>query len=91
MPSRHGEEVKRMPTVLRHGPYRFFFWSRENREPPHVHVAREGLEAKLWIEPIVEVAQNWGFGRRELNEILKLTERRRGEILKAWHEHFDQD
>ena len=80
-----------MPTVLREGPYRFFFWSGENREPPHVHVVRERLEAKLWIEPIVEVAQNWGFNRRELQKIHELTERNRGVILKAWHEHFDQD
>lgn len=47
-----------MPEALRSGPYRFFFWSRENNEPPHVHVRREKMEAKFWLEP-VEVAQNW--------------------------------
>ena len=27
-----------MPTVLRWGPYRAFFYSNENDEPAHVHV-----------------------------------------------------
>ena len=41
-----------MPKALKDGPYRFFFWSRENNEPPHVHVRRERFEAKFWIPPI---------------------------------------
>ena len=54
-----------MPRVPIDGPYRFFFWSRENDEPPHVHVKRDRLEAKFWIDPVVELAQNWGFARHE--------------------------
>ncbi len=34
-----------MPTVMRIGPYRFHFYSRENNEPPHIHVTREEMEA----------------------------------------------
>jgi hypothetical protein len=49
-----------MPLALRFGAYRFFFWSRENNEPPHVHVKREKMEAKFWLEP-VEIAQKLGF------------------------------
>ena len=78
-----------MPLVLREGPYRFFFWSRENDEPPHVHVRRERLEAKIWLEPMVELAGNWGFARHELNELRRLTEQHREQMLEAWHEHFD--
>lgn len=37
-----------MPTVLRSGPYRFYFFSHERNEPPHVHVHRENLSAKFW-------------------------------------------
>jgi len=36
-----------MPTVLRIGPYRFHFYSREGGEPPHIHVTREDMEAKF--------------------------------------------
>jgi len=30
-----------MPTVLRKGPYRVYFFSHDMTEPPHVHVDRE--------------------------------------------------
>ena len=78
-----------MPVAFRFGPYRFFFWSRENAEPPHVHVRRDKLEAKFWLEP-VELAQNWGFPRQELTTLGKLVEEHRDELLERWHEHFDQ-
>ena len=41
-----------MPVALRIGPYRFYFWSRENHEPPHIHVGRDRVEAKFWLEPV---------------------------------------
>jgi len=78
-----------MPLALRFGPYRFFFWSRENNEPPHVHVKRDRLEAKFWLEP-VELAQNWGFPRHELNLVSSLEDQRRDQILEKWREHFEQ-
>jgi hypothetical protein len=78
-----------MPKAWEHGPYRFFFWSRENDEPPHVHVKRERMEAKFWLDPIVELAGNWGFAAHELNEIRKLVEANRQMLLERWHEHFD--
>lgn len=49
-----------MPTVLRIGPYRFHFYSRENDEPPHILVARNELEAKFWLQPI-SLVTNYGF------------------------------
>jgi hypothetical protein len=78
-----------MPVALRLGPYRFFFWSRENNEPPHVHVMRERLEAKFWLEPVVEIAENWGFARHELNRIARLVQENRDVLLEQWHEHFN--
>jgi hypothetical protein len=53
------------PTVLRTGPYRFFFFSSDKDEPPHVHVERESKRAKLWLEP-VEIERNDGFRASEL-------------------------
>jgi hypothetical protein len=57
-----------MPTVLRIGPYRFHFYSREAGEPPHIHVRRDDCEAKFWLTPI-ELAANFGFGEAELSKI----------------------
>jgi hypothetical protein len=41
-----------MPTVMRIGPFRFFFYSNENDEPRHVHIRAAENEAKYWLEPI---------------------------------------
>src|SRR5258708_2075434 len=40
-----------MPTVMRIGPYRFHFYSREGSESPHIHVARDNMEdRRVWLE-----------------------------------------
>ena len=54
-----------MPTVLREGAYRFYFYSHE---PPHIHIDRDNLTAKFWLEPII-LAKNIGFRDRELKKI----------------------
>src|ERR1041385_4963594 len=73
-----GRESDRMsPTVFREGPYRFFFFSRE--EPRiHVHVASSDGEAKFWIEPEVKLAENHGIPNHELADLLRSEERRVG-------------
>jgi hypothetical protein len=40
-----------MPTVLRIGPYRFFFFAGDRDEPPHVHIERDDQLAKFWRLP----------------------------------------
>src|SRR5204862_7994109 len=54
-----------MPTVLRSGPYRFYFWSHELNESPHIHVDRQRKSAKFWLQPIA-LARNLGFKAHEL-------------------------
>ena len=76
-----------MPTVLRVGRYRFLFFSNEGREPPHIHVKAAGDEAKYWLDP-VQLAANYGFNARELNQIDGLVEEHREQLLEAWHEHL---
>lgn len=75
------------PTALRTGPYRFFFFSSDKHEPPHIHVEREAKRAKYWLEP-VELASNDGFGARELARIAAIVEEHREQLLRAWHEFF---
>jgi len=42
-----------MPTVLRSDGFRFFFYSRENQEPPHIHIERGDETVTFWLNPVV--------------------------------------
>jgi len=79
-----------MPVVFRDRGARFFFFSNEGnpREPAHIHVLKDDGEAKFWLRPDVTLADSHGFSRRELAELARTIEARRGEIERAWHEHF---
>ncbi len=76
-----------MPTVLRIGPYRFYFFSHENNEPPHIHVDRDAFSAKFWLSPI-GLARNFGFSSTELNKILMLVEEHSQKFREAWNGYF---
>jgi uncharacterized protein DUF4160 len=76
-----------MPTVLRSGPYRLFFYAGDANEPPHVHVEREECEAKFWLDP-VRLERSHGFARREINTILRFVEEHQQQLLGSWHEFF---
>ena len=78
-----------MPVAWRHGPYRFFFWSRENSEPPHVHVERERHKAKFWLDP-VRLAQSGGFRSRELVRLQELIEENQRRLFESWDEYFNE-
>jgi hypothetical protein len=76
-----------MPTVLRAGPYRFFFYSGDRDEPPHVHVERDDCEAKFWLEP-VRLQRSHGFSASEVSKIEKLVVASQQVLLDAWNEFF---
>ncbi len=76
-----------MPTVLRDGPYRFYFYSHEPNEPPHVHVDRDRLSAKFWLEPL-GLARNLGFPAHELRKIQEIIEKHSSALLEEWHGHL---
>lgn len=76
-----------MPTVKNiPGPYRFFFFSFDCNEPKHVHVQREKLVCKFWLEPL-ELGKNYGFSPRELGEIRRIIQANISRVVEAWHEH----
>ena len=77
-----------MPTVLRDGPYRFFFYAGDRDEPPHVHVERDKDIAKFWLDP-VRLQNSGGFSRKELNRIQKLVEENKETLLRSWNEYFN--
>lgn len=76
-----------MPTVLRTGPYRFFFYAGDRTEPRHVHVERDDAVAKFWLEP-VRLQRNSGFGSAELRRLRRLVLANRETILRAWNAYF---
>jgi hypothetical protein len=75
------------PTVFRKGPYRFFFFSREEARM-HIHVISPSGEAKFWIEPLISLATYSGFSKRQLRAIVRIIEENENEIRKAWKKHF---
>ena len=76
-----------MPILLRPGPYRFYFWSHEPNEPPHVHVDHDEKSAKFWLQP-VGLARNLGFRSHELTKIQRIVVEHQAEFLEAWHGHI---
>lgn len=75
-----------MPTVLRRGPYRFYFHSHEPNEPPHIHVDRERFSAKFWLRPLA-LARNLGFSPKELRLLQRMIEEHRSVFVEIWHEY----
>lgn len=75
------------PTVLRSGPYRFFFYSGDYDEPPHIHVERDNNTAKVWLNP-VRLQKSGGFNRKEIGQIQKLVIDQQDYLLEKWHEFF---
>jgi uncharacterized protein DUF4160 len=77
-----------MPTVLRIGPYRFFFYAGDRQEPPHIHVERENHTAKFWLDPI-RLQRSHGFRRNEINRMQRLIQENREYLLRSWDEYFN--
>ena len=76
-----------MPTVLRVGPYRLFFYSGDGAEPIHVHIERDDRVAKFWLAPVI-LASSGGFNRSELVTIQHLVMEHEPALQEAWHEYF---
>jgi len=76
-----------MPTVLRVGAYRFFFYSADAGEPPHIHVGRDDNVAKFWLDPL-RLVTSGRFPRPELRYIERLVAENKETLLEAWRGYF---
>lgn len=76
-----------MPTILRIGSYRFFFYSNEKGEPPHIHVQREKFLAKFWLTPVA-LASSKHLSSHELRTIQMHVDENRQMFMEAWNEYF---
>ena len=54
----------------------------------HVHVQGSDGEAKYWLEPVVELAHNYGLNERQLRSVKALVEAHEDEIRRSWARHF---
>lgn len=75
------------PTVLRQGPYRFYFYAGDRGEPPHVHVEGLGGQAKFWLRPVT-LADAWGYSTRQVGMIRRLVNEYQESFLGAWDAFF---
>lgn len=75
------------PTVFREGPFRVHFFSLEESRL-HVHVNTAEGEAKIWVEPEIELARSHGLSEQDVNRAIKLVMEHQQEIREAWNEHF---
>jgi hypothetical protein len=76
-----------MPTVLRLGSFRFFFYAGDRGEPPHVHVERDDAEVKFWLDP-VRLERSRGFRREEISRVRVMVEEHHELLLGSWHDFF---
>jgi len=75
-----------MPTILRKGGYRFFFYINDHY-PPHIHVEKERCTAKFLLEN-AELVRSKRFNTSELNEIRKIVLGNIALFKTKWDEHF---
>ena len=76
-----------MPTVLRVEGFRFFFFSNEGHEPPHIHVESGACAAKYWLEPVALVYSH-GYNSGQLRRLRRLVEGNKELFQKAWNDYF---
>lgn len=76
-----------MPTVEKFKGYRFFFFSNEGHEPPHIHVESAEKYGKFWLEPVI-LARSAGFNASELTKLRRIITERRERFLERWNEYF---
>ena len=79
-----------MPTVRKIGALRFFFYSEEGQEPPHIHVQLGDAFAKFWLNP-VSLARPGRWKVHELRRALDIVRKHQHEFLRAWRDHFHDD
>lgn len=75
-----------MPTVLVFNGLRVTIYPNDHR-PAHVHVIGRGCEARFELNcqaGPVELAENYGFSRREVRQILDALTVKRTELCEAW-------
>jgi hypothetical protein len=75
-----------MPTIHQEKGYKFRFYSRENNEPPHIHVWSSNGQMKVWLNAALDVAECYNIPRHEWKKILTIVSQQQKTFLKRWYE-----
>ncbi|MFP5468662.1 MAG: DUF4160 domain-containing protein [Alphaproteobacteria bacterium] len=67
--------------------YRFYYFSNEGSEPPHIHIDKDHKTVKFWLDP-VSIARNIGFSAQEITRLASKLREEQTMLLEVWHEHF---
>lgn len=76
-----------MPTVFIFFGYRFMFYSNDH-EPVHVHILKDGCEAKYNVSPIEQI-YNHGFKKQQIAIIESVIEENVDVITDRWKSYFN--
>jgi hypothetical protein len=76
------------PTIHDEDGFRFWFWSGDRTEPPHVHVTKGGAEAKWWLNPIRE-HKTRGFNPSQRQRIRDILLSQQDRMLERWYEAIE--
>jgi len=77
-----------MPTILRLLGFRFFFYSNEGNEPPHVHVEKGDGQGKYWLDPVQEEYMH-NFKASEKRKVKQIIEENQEQFKNDWNEYFE--
>lgn len=75
------------PNFLKQDGYTFKIFSNEE-ERRHIHVIKVENEAKFWLEPVIELVENYGFNSKEVKKITQIVEQYGNEFRKQFDEHI---
>ena len=78
-----------MPTIFIIFGFRFLFFS-DDHEPIHVHIIKDGHEAKYNISPLEQVYAR-GFKKHEINLIESVLEENSEVIVDRWNDFFRKE
>lgn len=78
-----------MPTILKVKGFRFFFWSKEEGEPMHIHVEKAEANAKVWLDPLND-AYFYGFSPKEIKEIREIINENIELFITKWKEFHER-
>jgi hypothetical protein len=67
--------------------YRFSIFSNEETRM-HVHVYKDNHNAKIWLEPVIELAENKGFSKRDLNKIIVIVKENENDFKAKYKAHI---
>ncbi|HMQ64033.1 MAG TPA: DUF4160 domain-containing protein [Flavilitoribacter sp.] len=76
-----------MPTVLNISGFRFFFYSNEGNEPPHIHVEKGDGYGKYWLEPL-EKDYMKNFSPRDERKVDEIMQEQKVNFLNIWYDYF---